>query len=509
MTSSNPQLSNRAIAALLFFCSTGYLIAWPHNLGQSDESYFLYHAKVVLEGGVPYRDFFEFYTPLANYFFVLLFAVFGVQIAAVKTAMALLHGTIVALLFLYARSLGVRIPLAVLGALAYLGLGAPTWPYASPHWMSTLMLLWILMTLLPRPLARGQLVILGSLVGVVLSMQQQIGAPVLVATWIVILVESRYDRRFGGVPSDSVPIKLLFVTGPAVAIPTLIMLAHVVAAGFEPVFEQIVLHPFTGYRRSNQSGWGEVHFMSSQRAAYTFPLILKYLPAVLIPTSAWRLVRAWRSFDRPKLERVSTLSIYSIAMALTVVNRPDFIHLAFIVAIYLLFCVETLEWGLKNLPVFERVAGWAGGIAIALSVAICVHLHHNYLRAWNNYRFPTETEFGRVDMATAMQVRVFDAVSAVLENEPERKLFCYPVYASLYLTTDAHNPTRHDIMYPGYLSRKEYLETIDILKRERVPYIVSFADPKIETDIMVQYLSQSYQCANGSEDCWLYRRIDR
>ncbi|MGE4606293.1 MAG: hypothetical protein AAEJ52_06090, partial [Myxococcota bacterium] len=366
MTSPSLTRSDRALAGLLFVGVFGYLFAWPRNLGTSDESHFLYHAKVVLEGGMPYRDFFEFYTPLANYVVALLFAVFGVKIATAKIAMAVLHGGIVALLFLGARALPVRTPLAIVGALAYLALGPPTWPFASPHWIATLVLVSILLVLLPRPLARGRLISIGVLSGVLTSMQHQTGVPILVAIAIVISVEGWLDRRFGKSPGGSTPAKLLQFAAPAVAIPAVILLIHMAIVGFEPMFEQLVLHPLTGYREYNKSGWGEVHIMSASFAAYTYPLILAYLPVVLAPIAGWRLILAWRAGNRFDFERVSTLFVFSIGTALTVVNRPDFIHLAFIVAVYLLFCVETMEWGLARIPAPKRVAPWVGGFAIAL-----------------------------------------------------------------------------------------------------------------------------------------------
>lgn len=506
MTAPSPTRSDRAIAGLLFVGSIAYLFAWPHILGNSDESHFLYHAKSVLEGRLPYRDFFEFYTPLANYMVALLFGVFGVQIATAKIAMAVLHAGIVASLFHGARALPVRTPLAIVGALTYLALGPPTWPYASPHWIATLMLLWILLLLLPRPLARAQLVVLGVLCGVLISTQHQTGVPILAAIAIVIALEGWLGRRLGEPPGDSISVKLLLFAAPAVAIPAAILLAHVAVAGFEPMFEQLVLHPLGGYRLYNKSSWGKVQLMSAPLAAFTYPLFLKYLPVSLAPIASWRLVRGWRARDRFEFERVSTLSIFAIATALTVVNLPDFIHLAFILAIYLLFGVETMEWGLAKLPASVRVAPWIGGFAIALLVAIGVHLQRNYVMAWEKYHLPTETEFGIVDMATPQQVKMFETVHAALENEPERKLFCYPAYASLYLMADAYNPTMHEIIAPGYLTPEQYRETIDILEIERVGYIFSWRE--FEADPMSHYLSNKFRCVSGSNPCWLYRRID-
>ena len=90
-----------SISLLLFGLTLGYLALWPQNLGHSDESIFLHHAKRVLAGSVPHRDFFDFYTPLANYLMAAAFGLFGTQIATAKLVMAVVHGAVVVLVYAY------------------------------------------------------------------------------------------------------------------------------------------------------------------------------------------------------------------------------------------------------------------------------------------------------------------------------------------------------------------------------------------------------------------------
>jgi hypothetical protein len=53
-----------------------YVVAWPPNFLLYDDGLYLYEAKRMVEGAGPYRDFFEFVTPLCWYPMALAFALF-------------------------------------------------------------------------------------------------------------------------------------------------------------------------------------------------------------------------------------------------------------------------------------------------------------------------------------------------------------------------------------------------------------------------------------------------
>jgi len=500
-----------ALFVVLFGVTLGYLAAWPNNLGHSDEAHFLYHSKLVFEGAVPYRDFFDFYTPLAYYGMAAAFGLFGAQIGTAKIVTAVLHGLIVGLLFLCGRRLGVRRSLAAAGALGHLALGQPTWPHASPHWIATFLLVCLLFILVGRPLERRRLVLLGTVTGVLTSMQQQTGIPIALGLCALLFLEHLLDRRFGAPPgAPSFALKLLYFLAPAFAVTASILLVHVALAEAGPVFKQIVVHPLTSYRTHNKSSWGGVHFMNAELAAYTFPLVLKYLPAILLPVAGIRMGLAWRVQDRDGFERLSTLAGFSIATALTVFNRPDFIHLAFIFAVFLVFCIETVEWGLVRIAGSGSIpSGLGSALALVLVLAMGLHLSRNLTRARATYAHSWETEFGRVDFASQHIGELFERVHTALDAAPTRELFCYPVYASLYLTANGHNPTPHEIMFPGYKTPEQFAETLDILERRQVRNIVirhRLLDP--ETDPIYEYVRRNYRCVDEKFPCSLYQRVD-
>src|SRR5215469_3955467 len=67
-----------ATLALIFLGGLGYLYIFRHfTTIEPDEGIVLQGATRILDGQVPYRDFFSFYTPGSFYLVAALFRVFG------------------------------------------------------------------------------------------------------------------------------------------------------------------------------------------------------------------------------------------------------------------------------------------------------------------------------------------------------------------------------------------------------------------------------------------------
>lgn len=510
-------LSDWAILFVLLGGSTAYLALWPQNLGHADESHFLYHSRRILEGALPYRDFFDFYTPLSYYGMALVFGLFGVQLATAKLATALLHGAIVALIYAVARRLEVRPAVAFVAAVAHLALAQPTWQHASPHWIASGLLLWLLWLLVRPPRARARLAAMGCITGVLASLQQQTGAAAAVGIAAIVLLERPLARRCSPErPADGGFERLFVFAGAAFAVTAVVLGVHAVLAGPVSLFEQIVWHPLTGYRELNRAPWGSVQLMTSRNAAYTFPILLAYLPPLLVSLAALRAALAWRARNLGELQRASTLGIFAGATVLSVLNRPDFIHLAFILPALLPVLAEAVEWALARLrallplpTVVERPIVYAA--TTALLVAMGFHLHTNLERARSQFAHPGDTRFGRVDFASRQDRELYERVSAALDSSESRELFCYPAQASLYLAANAVNPTRHEIIFPGYKTPQQLERARRTLEERRVPYVVVITEPLIfdpATDPIYRWIQENYTCAEKSQPCRLYRRIE-
>src|SRR5215470_2631290 len=166
-----------AIALLIFAVVTAYIALQPRNLSGADESVYLYEAKRVLEGEVPYRDVFEITTPGWLYLMAALFRLFGVTLATARIATAVLHGAGAAALYATCRRLGVRWGLAWLAPLAYLLIAQPAWPIASQHWLGTFLTILLLLHCASLPGPRAAWALLpGVIVGLLIGVLQQRGA---------------------------------------------------------------------------------------------------------------------------------------------------------------------------------------------------------------------------------------------------------------------------------------------------------------------------------------------
>jgi len=92
-----------ALAWVLGLVVFAYFLAFPLQPSQSDEGIVLYGSQRLLEGQVLYRDFFEFITPGAMYFFAGVFALTGPSLLAARMATAVVNGLAASLLFGLAR----------------------------------------------------------------------------------------------------------------------------------------------------------------------------------------------------------------------------------------------------------------------------------------------------------------------------------------------------------------------------------------------------------------------
>jgi hypothetical protein len=187
------------VPAALFVATVAWIMWYPHAIGESDEALILYEAARLLHGDLFYRDMVEIITPGCQYLLALFFALFGTTFATARFMTALVHGAIVLLVYRGSRALGARAGLAAVAAAAHVAGGFPAWPYTSPHWLSTLLMLAVLVILIehPRP-GRRVLLAIGVLLGLLLTVQQQKVPAIAAGAATVLAVQYALDRPRGG-----------------------------------------------------------------------------------------------------------------------------------------------------------------------------------------------------------------------------------------------------------------------------------------------------------------------
>ena len=92
------------ISLLILLLSIAYLrLFYNYTLINGDEGIVLQGAQRVLEGEVPYRDFFSFFTPGSYYWLALFFKVFGSSILVARAVLMVEGGLFSVLTYLLAR----------------------------------------------------------------------------------------------------------------------------------------------------------------------------------------------------------------------------------------------------------------------------------------------------------------------------------------------------------------------------------------------------------------------
>lgn len=521
-------------ASLVFAAVAIYLCWLPWSLGAADESFFLYEAKRIREGEVMYRDFFQFVAPGAWHFQALLFWIFGTSMATARISTGVLHGAIVVVLYASARRLGMRREIAAVVLLAYMALCQPAWPIAGPHWYATFLVCLLLLVALDGAWAgkaRASFP-LGVLAGVLIMVQQQKGvitaggiAALLVAdAWLGRLLAIRpaprtFERLFWLAAGVSV------VVGPS-------LLAMVAAAGFRPVFDDLVLYPLREYRGATGAHWGGIGPISRGHAAYTWPSLLRVLPLAAVPAAlrlAFGLIRVLMpapAAGTPNVagaappvavadgRRLLVLIVFLLTGVLSILYNPDFIHIAFIAPLAFLLAGETIEWGLRRMRprALARAAGWIAAVGVAAVLARQVA--DNTVRRRAQYPISHQTAFGRVDFGQPWEPLLVDRLRAALDTTTSRELFCYPFASAPYLTAGGRNPTPFQHLAPSQSPAWQVEQAVSIVRERQVPYIVVapvFLTPK---DPIGQLIGERYEFVplgdtpESLPKLWLYARRD-
>lgn len=495
----------------LFLVTVLYLSAWPRNLGSSDEGYYLYHAKRMLDGAVLYRDIFDFITPLFTDVLAALFWLFRPDMATARLFNAVLHGAIAVVLYGTCRTIGVRWGLAVAVALAHLAIGQPAWPFVSPHWLSTLLTSLLLLTSIDRRRARQRrsVVAQGLLLGSLIAVHQQKGVVMAAGLAALLLLDGLIDRRYGVLPGPGPMMRFGTLVGATLVVVLPLLCVHAAMANVTLLVSQLVLHPFTGYRHTNYSPWGGYFFLSAGFLPYTSAPFLKYLP-LTIPVGIAQAAPRWIARrQRERVETLSVLIVFSAFAILSISYFPDFIHISFIAPIFFVFLAAIMEGlletvtGITGVPASKALAAAS---VLALFTASTVHLYRNMLRVRAEFPLPHRTAFGRVDFHTQEQITLIEKVRRVAQQTPTRELFCYPVYASMYLMTDTVNPTAHEIIAPGYQGAEVLQEVVETLEQRQVPQVLLVRLLVREGDPIAQYVDRNYRC--GPDGLCLRRGIE-
>jgi hypothetical protein len=471
--------ADRALAVALFAGSFAYLhYFWPRTLLVLDEGAYLYEAKRVLQGQVMYRDFFDLIGPVSVYAMALAYALFDASMETARWSMAILQGAIVVLIYATARQLGVRPMLAAAVSLTHLALFYPALAFATPHWVSTVLTLVVFWFVLRGPVTRpGAAVAAGALTALVGLTLQSKGAATAAAVAIVLIRDTWAERR--GRPLASLLARQLAAFAGGVlglVLPTLG--AFVYAAGFAPVYEALVHTPLVAYRQLPFHREGRWLLLGIDAALLRLlmvelsPMLLLNVMPFIIPISAARLL--WQAATGVSAELRRPLFVAVVFSSLSIASvlyQPNYFHFAMVGPIWVSLFADLLERGVRR---FERRSH---GSFVAPAAALCVvlllalQMRRSLTVAWTD-RAAGDTAFGRVHFYSQSLADEVAAVRATLLAAGATDMFVYPTQPGMYLMTDTSNPTRFQLLIPGYTTAEQFAEVERTLERERVPFVV-------------------------------------
>jgi len=491
--------------------SFAYFLTYPLAIGRADEALLLYGAKRVLDGQGLYKDFFEFLTPLSFYLFAGIYRVGGTTLLAARMGMALIEAMACGLLFHLVRRIS-GIAEAGLATLIFAGICIPTWPYASPHWISTALGLLVATVTLAESgqgSSRARPLIAGMLTGVAVCVQQQRG--VFLAAWLPLALALLSCSLPRGVRGRTLASEIVWSAG-GTALVVGVVLGHAAWASSPAAFVDAVYGFPTrhyGPTFSGRTPWADVPPLTKVLRASTWLWLLRVSPLFLVGEGLLLLrgVRRWR--DRSYLER-ACLWLLAGLMTLSIWYLPDFIHVSFVLPI-LLIPGASLWHRLRSASVWARVpagrrvvtaCGWLFALAVVGQAAANVAYAHAIAPA------RIETAFGAVDGEPALE-RLFRAVRRHLVREPDGRtlLYSYPADAWLYLMLPADDATRFSTLIAGLYPEEHIQEVVEMLRARRAGTVVVLAP--FSSQAVPQALAGGYDLVEEVDPYRIYVRHGR
>jgi hypothetical protein len=229
--------------------------------------------------------------------------------------------------------------------------------------------------------------------------------------------------------------------------------------------------------------------------------------------TALRALVVARTGDAARLRTLLVLAAMAAAAVGSILYFPDVIHLAFVGPLFAIVAAELVEWtfatGGARMPRLARAAVWV--IAAIVVVAVGSRAGNFLAESRRAFAFPAETRFGRVDFHDPHDVALVDRIRRLADATPSRELFVYPSQALLYLATGTTNPTRYQLLLPGYSGAEQIAEAVSTLEARRVPYVVLVAPFVGPRDPVAAYVRERYERVSDPEDetatrMELYRR---
>jgi hypothetical protein len=178
--------------------------------------------------------------------------------------------------------------------------------------------------------------------------------------------------------------------------------------------------------------------------------------------------------DRAQLRKLIVVVVSAGSAALSIWYFPDMIHVAFVAPIFLIAAMEAVQWVLTVAvrPPRARMAAEAL-ITAGLLVALGLHLRSNAIVWKEQFRYPVDTAFGRIDFPMRWPGVLIERTRALLAETANNELFAYPNTCEPYLTTGGKNPTPYQYFYSPVSPKQHTDNVLALLTSGKVQYVMA------------------------------------
>lgn len=476
---------DRYIPILIFVFSFAYLAAFVrHSSLEPDEGIVLEGAQRILDGQIPYKDFFTFYTPGSFYLIAIVFKIFGNSFVVARLSLAVAGAACSLLAYLIAKrtcSHGFAVFVALLTTTA----GFAYRFLVLHNWYSTLLAVLALYTLVrwlenSRP---SWAFATGSFCSLTLMFEQSKGAGLILGVMMAVLAVKLAQVKLPITQADTI--------GSAAGIvwPVALTVLYFAAHGAVGVMIEDLLWPLRHYTTANHVPYGYQNWSPHSRelifhagpawaiavkvVAVSPGLIVPFLPLSAIGLLVYwiRQGRSGRASLRYSAQHLSVCSVVTGLLISVIAVRADNIHFMYLAPFWyipLAWILEGSAFRSKFLhtisPLLVLLVALTFGL-MSLALLVTATGAHN--------RVATR----RGDIKTGKPDTVISFV--VDHTAAGQKILVYPYLPLYYYLTGTRSAAPLDYFQPGMNTAAQAKEVISSLENGNVQallYEPSFAE---------------------------------
>jgi len=420
-----------AAAGTFLYLRTFLLPAIPLAV-QNDAVFFFEHAKRMVGGQVPYRDFFEFVMPGTDLLYAVLFHIFGVH-AWINSCLLILLGVSLCWILICASKHILTGNAVYLPALLFLVFVFDDARDATHHWYSTVFVLAAFL-----PLFKGRtlshVLTAGILCGAAICFTQTQGVAGLLAI-VVFLILTR-----ASVAELWKQLAMLLLPSVMLASGTLLFYMH--KAGVHPVVYALAEYPrlFTAAQYAYPASFaGAPNDLAGLLEKLSYVLLYVGVPSVYL-ACLFRLFGSKKAFSTGQSKGVLLLTLAGITLYATIFTGPSYHRLCTVVAPSSVLLIWLCQEGSRG-GRFVQNGLWSLSLLFFVAGPVRTQLHARHV-----LNLPT----GRTAVLGPDQYELFHWLGE--HTHPGEAFFGYLPAA---FALDLRNPTPSDNILPSIMTTTE------------------------------------------------------